>query len=73
MAKESAGLLMYRLRKGEIQVLLVHPGGPSWTKKDRAAWTIPKGEIEQGGDALPAAARESEEESGFTRKVLSIR
>jgi predicted NUDIX family NTP pyrophosphohydrolase len=56
---------MYRIRQGEIQVLLVHPGGPYWTKKDRGAWTIPKGEIEQGEDAIAAAAREFEEETGF--------
>jgi predicted NUDIX family NTP pyrophosphohydrolase len=65
MAKESAGLLMYRRLQGVAQVLLVHPGGPYWAKKDRGAWTIPKGEIEQGEDAFAAARREFEEETGF--------
>ena len=65
MMKQSAGLLMYRRRQGAVQVLLVHPGGPYWTKKDSGAWTIPKGEIEQGEDAFAAAAREFEEETGF--------
>ncbi len=65
MAKQSAGLLMYRCRLGVAQVLLVHPGGPYWAKKDRGAWTIPKGEIEQGEDAFAAARREFEEETGF--------
>jgi predicted NUDIX family NTP pyrophosphohydrolase len=65
MAKQSAGLLMYRRRQGVAQVLLVHPGGPFWAKKDRGAWTIPKGEIEQGEDAFAAARREFEEETGF--------
>ena len=65
MAKQSAGLLMYRCRQGVAQVLLVHPGGPYWAKKDTGAWTIPKGEIEQGEDAFAAARREFEEETGF--------
>jgi predicted NUDIX family NTP pyrophosphohydrolase len=56
---------MYRRRQGAAQVLLVHPGGPYWAKKDTGAWTIPKGEIEQGEDALAAARREFEEETGF--------
>jgi predicted NUDIX family NTP pyrophosphohydrolase len=56
---------MYRRRQRAFQVLLVHPGGPYWTKKDEGAWTIPKGEIEQGEDALAAAVREFEEETGF--------
>src|SRR3989454_5069546 len=45
MAKTSAGLLMFRLRNGEPEVLLVHPGGPFWAKKDEGAWSIPKGEL----------------------------
>ncbi len=58
-------MLMYRRRQGIAQVLLVHPGGPYWSKKDMGAWTIPKGEIEQGENALAAARREFEEETGF--------
>ena len=65
MAKQSAGLLMYRYRRGTVEILLVHPGGPYWAGKDSGAWAIPKGEIEQGEDALTAARREFEEETGF--------
>jgi predicted NUDIX family NTP pyrophosphohydrolase len=64
MAKQSAGLLMYRRREGSWEVLLVHPGGPFWARKDEGAWTIPKGEIEEGEDAFAAARREFEEETG---------
>lgn len=56
---------MYRRRAGELEFLLVHPGGPFWKAKDAGAWTIPKGEIEEGEDALAAAKREFEEELGF--------
>ena len=45
MAKHSAGILMYRFRNGNIEIFLVHPGGPYWAKKDKGAWSIPKGEI----------------------------
>lgn len=65
MPKTSAGLLMYRVRGGEIEVLLVHPGGPFWRNKDAGAWTIPKGGIQDGEDGLTAARREFEEETGF--------
>jgi predicted NUDIX family NTP pyrophosphohydrolase len=65
MAKISAGILMYRKRKGSLQVFLVHPGGPLWVKKDLGAWSIPKGEIDPGEDALSAARREFEEETGL--------
>ena len=65
MAKKSAGLVMYRIRGGALEVLLVHLGGPFWAKKDVGAWFIPKGEIEPGEDELAAAQREFEEESGF--------
>ena len=65
MAKRSAGLLLYRRRKGSIEVLLVHPGGPFWAKKDLGAWSIPKGEYVEGEDPLAAARREFEEETGF--------
>jgi predicted NUDIX family NTP pyrophosphohydrolase len=62
--KTSAGLLLYR-RRGELEVFLVHPGGPFWAKKDVGAWTIPKGEIAEGEDPLDAAKREFLEETGF--------
>lgn len=64
MAKESAGLLLYRRGRREIEVLLVHPGGPFWARKDLGAWSIPKGEIEPGEDPLEAARREFREETG---------
>ena len=64
MAKISAGILMYRKQNEELQVFLVHPGGPLWAKKDQGAWSIPKGEIGPGEDPLPAAQREFEEETG---------
>jgi predicted NUDIX family NTP pyrophosphohydrolase len=57
---------MYRKRAGRLEVFLVHPGGPFWAKKDAGAWTIPKGEIGEGEDALDAARRETAEETGFT-------
>jgi predicted NUDIX family NTP pyrophosphohydrolase len=63
--KLSAGLLIYRGSGGALEVLLVHPGGPFWTKKDDGAWFIPKGEIEPGEDALGAARREFQEELGL--------
>jgi predicted NUDIX family NTP pyrophosphohydrolase len=62
--KKSAGILLYRRVAGELQVLLVHPGGPFWRRKDAGAWTIPKGEIDAGEDPLAAARRELAEETG---------
>jgi len=56
---------MYRARGGEIEVLLVHPGGPFWEKKDKGAWFIPKGEVDPGEDLLSAAKREFAEETGL--------
>src|SRR3954465_10985426 len=64
MPRTSAGLLMYRVQNGEIQVLLVHPGGPFWRNKDEGAWTIPKGEPAEGEDLLDVARREFREELG---------
>jgi predicted NUDIX family NTP pyrophosphohydrolase len=65
MAKtRSAGVLLYRIRAGVPEVFLVHPGGPYWTGKDIGAWTIPKGEIDAGEDALTTARREFHEETG---------
>ena len=61
----SAGLLMYRLRKGIVEVFLVHPGGPFWTGKDAGAWSIPKGIIDANEEPPAAARREFEEETGF--------
>lgn len=83
MGKVSAGLLMYRISNGQLdlnrhadlkghpdfkerpEVLLVHPGGPFWVKKDRGTWFIPKGEVHPGENELAAAMREFEEETGL--------
>jgi len=65
-AKKSAGILLYRRRAGRLEVLLGHPGGPFWKKRDLGAWTIPKGEIGEGEDAYAAARREFVEETGVT-------
>jgi predicted NUDIX family NTP pyrophosphohydrolase len=65
MPKRSAGLLMYRRSRGELEVLLVHPGGPLWAKKDLGAWTIPKGEYAVDEEPLAAAIREFQEETGL--------
>ncbi len=56
---------MYRFRDERLEVLLVHPGGPFWKNKDAGAWTIPKGELQEGEEALAAARREFEEELGI--------
>jgi predicted NUDIX family NTP pyrophosphohydrolase len=61
----SAGILLYRRGDEGLQVLLVHPGGPYWARKDEGAWSIPKGEYASGEDALAAAQREFLEETGF--------
>jgi predicted NUDIX family NTP pyrophosphohydrolase len=63
--KQSAGILLYRYHQGILQVLLVHPGGPFWAKKDVGAWTIPKGEPGEGEELPVAAKREFMEETGF--------
>ncbi len=62
--KQSAGLLLFRKGAGSLEVMLVHPGGPLWARKDDGAWSIPKGEVEPDEDALAAARREVEEETG---------
>jgi len=62
--KRSAGILLYRRRAGALEVFLAHPGGPFWARKDLGAWTIPKGEIDEGEDPLEAAKREFAEEIG---------
>ena len=64
MPKLSAGLLVYRRSDSGIEVLLVHPGGPYWAKRDDGAWSLPKGEYEPDEDPLEAAVREFEEELG---------
>jgi len=64
--KQTAGILLYRVRNSELEVFLVHPGGPFWAKKDTGAWSIPKGEIEEQEDLLNAAKREFHEETGFS-------
>lgn len=63
-AKRSAGILLYRVRAGALEVFLVHPGGPYWAKKDAGAWGMPKGEFEEGEDPLEHAKREFLEETG---------
>lgn len=63
-ARVSAGLLLYRVRAGRLEVLLVHPGGPFFARRDAGYWSIPKGEIESGEDLLTAAIREVQEEVG---------
>jgi len=65
MPKISAGLLMYRVRGGELEFLLAHPGGPFWKDRDAGAWTIPKGELQPGEEPLVAAMREFQEEIGL--------
>lgn len=65
MAKKSAGLLMYRYNSNkELEVFLVHPGGPFWAKKDEGAWSIPKGEYNENEEPIDAARREFAEEIG---------
>lgn len=65
MPKQSAGLLPYRRRDGVLEVLLVHPGGPFWARRDAGAWSIAKGEYESDEEPLHAARREFAEETGF--------
>ena len=61
----SAGLLLFRLRDGELELFLVHPGGPFWKNRDAGAWSIPKGLIAPDEEPLAAACREFHEETGF--------
>jgi predicted NUDIX family NTP pyrophosphohydrolase len=62
---KSAGLLPYRMNRGDLEVFLVHPGGPFWASRDDGAWSIPKGEFADGEDPLEAAKREFFEETGL--------
>lgn len=64
MQRVSAGLVLFRRRRGAIEVLLVHPGGPYWAKRDDGAWSIPKGEPDGDEDLLEVARREIREETG---------
>jgi predicted NUDIX family NTP pyrophosphohydrolase len=70
MPKRSAGILLYRQTGTSLEVLLVHPGGPFWAKRDPGAWTIPKGLVEEGEEPLAAALREFEEETGCSLKSI---
>ncbi len=69
MTKVSAGLLLYRVRDGHLEVLLAHPGGPFFARKDLGIWTIPKGEVHPGEALLAAARREFQEETGARPKA----
>ncbi|MGI6454745.1 MAG: NUDIX domain-containing protein [bacterium] len=66
MARQSAGIVLYRWSSGALEVFLVHPGGPFWRNKDHHAWSIPKGEFSEGEDAFQVALREFQEETGQT-------
>jgi predicted NUDIX family NTP pyrophosphohydrolase len=65
MARTSAGILLFRRRPAGVEVMLVHPGGPFWAKKDMGAWSMPKGLMNEGEDRLQAAKREFLEETGM--------
>jgi predicted NUDIX family NTP pyrophosphohydrolase len=68
-SKHSAGILLYRLTETGPELLLVHPGGPFWAKKDGGAWTIPKGEVEDDEETVACALRELREELGAAPEV----
>jgi predicted NUDIX family NTP pyrophosphohydrolase len=72
VAKQSAGVLLFRETGGKLQVLLVHPGGPFWTRKEEGAWSIPKGEFSEGENPREAALRELMEETGFSPEGETI-
>jgi len=65
MPRVSAGILLYRTGENGLEVLLAHPGGPLYARKDEGVWTIPKGEVEPGEELLDVARREFDEETGF--------
>ena len=68
MTRKSAGILLFRLGADSPEVLLIHPGGPFWVKKDLGAWSIPKGEVDDGEDPRACALRELGEELGPARR-----
>jgi predicted NUDIX family NTP pyrophosphohydrolase len=72
VAKRSAGLLLYRKRGTSFELFLVHPGGPFWAKKDLGAWSIPKGEYQDGEEPQDAARREFTEETGFAAPADAV-
>ena len=65
MVKKSAGIILYRYQASILQILLVHPGGPFWAKKDVGVWSIPKGEFDENESPFEAALREVKEETGL--------
>ena len=69
---QSAGVILYRRRDDRVEVLLVHPGGPFWAKKDAGAWSIPKGEFDETEVPESAARREFEEETGIALTVRLV-
>jgi predicted NUDIX family NTP pyrophosphohydrolase len=71
VAKTSAGILLYRGEGDSLEVLLVHPGGPFWAKKDEGAWSIPKGELDEGEESRACALRELEEEIGSSLGLVA--
>jgi predicted NUDIX family NTP pyrophosphohydrolase len=71
VAAISAGILLYRGTVETLEVLLIHPGGPFWAKRDEGAWSIPKGEVDEGEDPLACAMRELEEELGTPPPIVS--
>jgi len=73
MPKISTGVLLHRRSTRGLEVLLVHPGGPLWARKDIGAWSIPKGEVGDGEDLLRAARRELLEETGFVAEGPALR
>ena len=72
MPKQSAALLLYRRAAAGLEVLLVHPGGPFWAKKDSGAWSLPKGEYDAAEDPLAAALREFTEETGIALEPAAL-
>ena len=72
MTKRSAGILLFRRIDGSVQLLLIHPGGPYWRRKDEGAWSIPKGLFDEGEEPLSAAKREFLEETGMTPQGVFI-
>ncbi len=70
--KQSAGLVLFRKDSGGLDILLVHPGGPFWTRMDDGAWSIPKGEFRDGEDPLGAAKREFQEETGAVPPIGAL-